>query len=192
MKSAPHLNSRDGARGVQLEGFGPTRNRKVVGSNPTSGSKTAGQRAFLALLTAQRQRAVIPLGWIIAPQAHCPASLRRCAARLPAGSGSDVVRRNADCNVGARPSREVDRGAARFMRLRRHSHIPPGGFPHSPNLDRMPRSSSTDAKAVTLLTTLRALAWPPDFGYHHLATVLACKQERQFESSLRTLVDVRG
>ena len=56
----------------------------------------------------------------------------------------------------------------------------------------MPRSSSTDAKAVTLLTTLRALAWPPDFGYHHLATVLACKQERQFESSLRTLVDVRG
>ena len=67
-----------------------------------------------------------------------------------------------------------------------------GGFPHSPNLDRMPRSSSTDAKAVTLLTTLRALAWPPDFGYHHLATVLACKQERQFESSLRTLVDVRG
>src|SRR5829696_9229322 len=24
---------------VQLEGFGPTRNRKVVGSNPTSGSK---------------------------------------------------------------------------------------------------------------------------------------------------------
>ena len=110
MKSAPHLNSRDGARGVQLEGFGPTRNRKVVGSNPTSGSKTAGQRAFLALLTAQRQRAVIPLGWIIAPQAHCPASLRRCAARLPAGSGSDAERRNTGWNLGARPSREVDRG----------------------------------------------------------------------------------
>ena len=49
MKSAPHLNSRDGARGVQLEGFGPTRNRKVVGSNPTSGSKTAGQRACTVL-----------------------------------------------------------------------------------------------------------------------------------------------
>ena len=43
MKSAPHLSSRDGARQVQLEGFGPTRNRKVVGSNPTSGSKTAGE-----------------------------------------------------------------------------------------------------------------------------------------------------
>ena len=71
-------------------------------------------------------------------------------------------------------------------------HFLQGGFLHSPNLDRMPRSSSTDAKAVTLLTTLRALAWPPDFGYHHLATGLACKQERQFESSLRTLVDVRG
>jgi hypothetical protein len=44
MKSAPHLSSQDGAGRVQLEGFGPTRNRKVVGSNPTSGSKTAGQR----------------------------------------------------------------------------------------------------------------------------------------------------
>ena len=44
-----------------LDGCASTRNRKVVGSNPTSGSKTAGQRAFLALLTARRH-AVIPLG----------------------------------------------------------------------------------------------------------------------------------
>jgi hypothetical protein len=40
----------------------PTRNRKVVGSNPTSGSKTAGQRACPALLTKRRQPAVIP--WV--------------------------------------------------------------------------------------------------------------------------------
>jgi hypothetical protein len=38
----------------QIDAKHPTRNRKVVGSNPTSGSKTAGQRPFLALLAAQR------------------------------------------------------------------------------------------------------------------------------------------
>jgi hypothetical protein len=52
MKSVPLLSSQDGSGRVQLEGFGPTRNRKVEGSNPTSGSKTAGQRVSLALLTA--------------------------------------------------------------------------------------------------------------------------------------------
>ena len=46
MKSVPRLSSQDGSGRVQLEGFGPTRNRKVVGSNPTSGSKTAGQRHY--------------------------------------------------------------------------------------------------------------------------------------------------
>jgi hypothetical protein len=39
----------------------PTRNRKVEGSNPSSGSKTAGQRVLLAMLTGQWQPAVIPL-----------------------------------------------------------------------------------------------------------------------------------
>src|SRR5215204_715787 len=43
MKSAPLLSSQDGSGRVQLEGFGPTRNRKVVGSNPTSGSISAGE-----------------------------------------------------------------------------------------------------------------------------------------------------
>jgi hypothetical protein len=38
MESVPVLSSQDGSGRVQLEGFGPTRNRKVVGSNPTSGS----------------------------------------------------------------------------------------------------------------------------------------------------------
>jgi hypothetical protein len=49
MESVPVLSSQDGSGRVQLEGFGPTRNRKVVGSNPTSGSKTAGQRVCTVL-----------------------------------------------------------------------------------------------------------------------------------------------
>ena len=49
MKSVPHVSSQDGPGRVQLEGFGPTRNRKVVGSNPTSGSKSAGQSMYALL-----------------------------------------------------------------------------------------------------------------------------------------------
>jgi hypothetical protein len=52
---------------VQVDAEHPSRNRKIVGSNPTSDSKTAGQMPFLALLTVQRRQAVIPLGGIIAP-----------------------------------------------------------------------------------------------------------------------------
>jgi hypothetical protein len=33
----------------QADAKHPTRNRKVVGSNPTSGSKTAGQRVYVVL-----------------------------------------------------------------------------------------------------------------------------------------------
>jgi ribosomal-protein-alanine N-acetyltransferase len=44
MESVPYVSSQDGPGRVQLEGFGPTRNRKVVGSNPTSGSICAGER----------------------------------------------------------------------------------------------------------------------------------------------------
>ena len=130
----------DPSGAVQADCEHPSRNRKVVGSNPTSGSKTPGQRAFLASPTAQRQRAVIPLGLIIAPQAHCPASLRRCAARLPAGSGSDAKRRNAVGNVGADPAGGRS-WAARFMRLRRHSHIHIGAFCHLPSVSVGPASS---------------------------------------------------
>jgi hypothetical protein len=50
MESVPLLSSQDGSGRVQLEGFGPTRNRKVVGSNPPSGSKTAGQTLHIVLL----------------------------------------------------------------------------------------------------------------------------------------------
>jgi hypothetical protein len=60
---ASNVSRLDPAGADQIDANHPTRNRKVVGSNPTSGSKTAGQRAFLAELTVQRQQAVIPLGW---------------------------------------------------------------------------------------------------------------------------------
>ena len=43
MESVALLSSHDGPGRVQLEDFGPTRNRKVEGSNPSSGSKIAGQ-----------------------------------------------------------------------------------------------------------------------------------------------------
>jgi hypothetical protein len=44
MQSVPLLSSQDGPGRVQLEGFGPTRNRKVEGSNPSSGSISAGRQ----------------------------------------------------------------------------------------------------------------------------------------------------
>jgi hypothetical protein len=43
MKSVPHLSSHDGPGRDQTKGCGPTRNRKVVGSNPTSGSICPGE-----------------------------------------------------------------------------------------------------------------------------------------------------
>jgi hypothetical protein len=51
-----------------------------------------------------------------------PASLRRCAARLQVELGSDAVRGNAGWNVGARFSREVERGCTIY------AASPP--FPH--------------------------------------------------------------
>jgi hypothetical protein len=56
----------DPSGAIQADAEHPSRIRKVEGSNPSSGSKTAGQRAFLASLTTQRQPPVIHLGWISA------------------------------------------------------------------------------------------------------------------------------
>jgi hypothetical protein len=41
---------------VQVDAEYPARNRKVVGSNPTSGYKSAGQRAFCALQRSAAER----------------------------------------------------------------------------------------------------------------------------------------
>jgi hypothetical protein len=89
--SAPNVSRLDPSGAVQIEAEHPTRNRKVEGSNPSSGSKTAGQRSFLALLAAQWQQAVIPLGWITRRRRARPASLRRSAARLSGDPGSYAV-----------------------------------------------------------------------------------------------------
>jgi hypothetical protein len=83
---AANVSRLDPSEADQTDAEHPSRNRKVVGSNPTSGSKTAGQRAFLALLTVQRQRAVIPLVGS-ARRRRLPRFATRCAARLPAGPG---------------------------------------------------------------------------------------------------------
>jgi hypothetical protein len=56
MKSVPHLSSHDGPGRDQPQGFGPTRNRKVVGSNPTSGSETARQSVVKLALLVPGQR----------------------------------------------------------------------------------------------------------------------------------------
>ena len=85
MDDPTDVSSQNGSgRHTLDEGFS-TRNRKVEGSNPSSGSKTAGQRASLALPTARRHQAVIP--WVGSSRRRRarPASLHRGAARLPTG-----------------------------------------------------------------------------------------------------------
>jgi hypothetical protein len=111
------------------EGFS-TRNRKVEGSNPSSGSKTPGQRVFLAWLPAQRQWAVIPLGWIIAPGRYWPASLRRSPPdRFIARRWASFVGplraewRADDWAVPAGRARIRAQSQKTNLRLRRYSHI---------------------------------------------------------------------
>jgi hypothetical protein len=57
----PNVSRLDPSGTVQIAAEHPSRIRKVEGSNPSSGSKTAGQRDFQDLLAARRQQAVIPL-----------------------------------------------------------------------------------------------------------------------------------
>jgi hypothetical protein len=47
---APNVSRLDPSGAVQIDAEHPSRNRKVVDSNPTSGSKTAGQRVYMNLL----------------------------------------------------------------------------------------------------------------------------------------------
>jgi hypothetical protein len=61
MDDPADVSSQNGSGRHLLDEGSSTRNRKVVGSNPTSGSKTTGQRVFLTSPTTQRQPAVIPL-----------------------------------------------------------------------------------------------------------------------------------
>jgi hypothetical protein len=62
MDDPADVSSRNRTGWHLLDGCVSTRNRKVEGSNPSLGSKTAGQRADLASLAARRRQPVIPLG----------------------------------------------------------------------------------------------------------------------------------
>jgi hypothetical protein len=68
---ASNVSRPDPSGADQIDAEHRSRNRKVVGSNPTSGSKLQVRGYFLWLLTARRQ-AVIPWGWISASRAHPP------------------------------------------------------------------------------------------------------------------------
>jgi hypothetical protein len=48
---ASNVSRLDPSGADQIDADYPTRNRKVVGSNPTSGSRTPGQQSYLGLLT---------------------------------------------------------------------------------------------------------------------------------------------
>jgi hypothetical protein len=130
MKSSPHLNSHDGPWRVQLEGFSPTRNRKVEGSNPSSGSKTAGQRGFLAMLTGQRQQAVIPLVGHRAVSASAPLRYEESVWPIE-GPSMGLLRRPTPGEIveGGRLGRPCGPGALRArsektsLRLCRLSHF---------------------------------------------------------------------
>jgi hypothetical protein len=56
----------------QIDAEHPSRNRKVEGSNPSSGSKTAGQRVFLGVATWAVATGGHSFGFITAPQARPP------------------------------------------------------------------------------------------------------------------------
>jgi hypothetical protein len=77
---ASNVSRLDPSGADQADAEHPARNRKVEGSNPSSGSKTADQRGSRALLTAQRQPAVIPLGRTSRPRRNGP--LRCVGVRL--------------------------------------------------------------------------------------------------------------
>jgi hypothetical protein len=97
------------------EGFS-TRNRKGEGSSPSSGSKTAGQRVFLRMLTVRPRRPVIPL--IGVRLAHPepvdgPPSLahdeqnsggRTIGPALRAGRAFARIRRKPVCGSAAKPA----------------------------------------------------------------------------------------
>jgi hypothetical protein len=79
-----------------------------------------------------------------------PASLRRSAARLPGGRGSDAVGRNAARNWVTPAQRGGRSWAAQFMRLRRHSHL------HQILLRHSPLCNYGEEEAVTCPSASRA------------------------------------
>jgi hypothetical protein len=158
----PFLSSQDGSGQVHPEGWGPTRNRKVVGSNPTSGSITAGQRLCLALPTARWRQAVIPLGWPTAPQA--PAPLRYVGVRPRNRSPVDGPPSSAHSgrNRGGRTIGPALRAGRAFARISENQAAASPPFPHftlaelaQRSYRRRPASSRVQAGAVGQFDLLR-------------------------------------
>ena len=127
---ASNVSRLDPSGAVQIDAEHPSRNRKVEGSNPSSGSKTAGQRVFLTSPTTQRQPAVIPLTGCGAEGA--PAPLRYVGVRPIDSSPVDGPPSSAHSgrNHGGRtigPALWAGSAFARIqktnLRLRRHSRI---------------------------------------------------------------------
>ena len=111
----------------------PSRNRWSQVRGLPAPPKTAGRIRRSLIGVGATQRTSVDQGRCRCPRSRsprlpgrsssCPASLRRCAARLPAGRGRTLDRRNAVRNW-VTPARPGGRSwAARFMRLRRQSHI---------------------------------------------------------------------
>ena len=88
----------DPSGAVQADAEHPTRNRKVVGSNPTSDSKTAGQRLFLAWLTAQPQQADIP--WVEGRAAGGATPLRYLQTFARSSDTSTTLMNRSDLGLG--------------------------------------------------------------------------------------------
>jgi hypothetical protein len=91
--AAGNVSRPDPSGAVQVDAEHPARNRKVVGSNPTSGSKAAGQRAFLALLTAA---STLPAAASESQAMTMESGERRCS-----GVESEVADRVESVMVGA-------------------------------------------------------------------------------------------
>ena len=98
------MSSQNGPGRHLLDEGSSTRNRKVVGSNPTSGSITAGH-------------------WIIAPLAHPPHFVTGVPPASRLGWARTLGGWNAVGNVGTRASWEVDRGRLPFPSRRSRTRL---------------------------------------------------------------------
>jgi hypothetical protein len=122
---ASNVSRPDPSGADQTDAEHPARNRKVEGSNPSSGSKTAGQTASRALSTGQRHEAVIPLDWTSRRRRIGPASLCRCSSGISSAVDGDPSSAHDGRNYG---DGRLDRSAGR-ARTRAHPRNQPAATP---------------------------------------------------------------
>jgi hypothetical protein len=123
--AASNVSRLDPSGADQTDAENPTRNREVEGSNPSSGSKTAGQRASRALPTAQRQQAVIPLDWTSRRRRIGPTSLCRCSSGIYPALWMGLLRRP---TTGEIMKTDDWAGPAGRARIRAHPRNPDCGY----------------------------------------------------------------